>query len=85
MGTEYAGCVCPNNPYRKYAAQHEELSQAASLLEEAYYIGDLVSLGQLPKDPSPEEFMIARIMFNHARGEEMRMKAEMSMLGGSDG
>lgn len=81
---EYAGSVCPNNPYHKYREQHVELAAHGQLLEEAFYVGDLAALGQLPgpEELSPEDFQIARIMHSHYRSEELRARVAMSMGGG---
>lgn len=87
IGAEFAGKVCPNNPYHKYREQHEQFAEMRDLLEDAFRIDDIADLGMFP-DLSialPEEFTAARIMRQHRRAEEMNLRMQAAMMGGSDG
>jgi hypothetical protein len=68
------GQSCPNNPYIKYAGEYQQWQSESSLLEDASYYGDLADIHLLPglDQLTPDEFLLARIMRQHRKAEEMR-------------
>jgi hypothetical protein len=69
------GDPCPNNPYEREGELFSSLQDHAALLGVAHYIEDLIDLNILPQELSPEDFMVARMMRQRAKVQEMQMKS----------